>query len=327
MSEFRVEVVQLGKIGKHPNADSLSITQVLGEYPVIFRTGEFAEGELAVYVSIDAVVPADDPRWEFLAGHRRIKAKRLRGVFSMGLLTKAEPGWTLGQNVREELRIEKYESPLELAGKLGLGGENEPPQQFMPVFTDLEGLRRWPDTLIQGEEVHISEKLHGANGRWCFRDDRLWVGSHRCVKRENKANLWWHVADVFGLRERLSTARGYVIYGEVFGDVQDLKYGAKRGEVFLALFDALNIDRRQYLDVDDLHRLAQHLKLPVAPMLYRGPWHPDLRSLAEGQTFWPGADHVREGFVVRPVRERWDAYVGRVCFKMVGEGYYLRKSA
>ncbi|RYE90041.1 MAG: RNA ligase, partial [Myxococcales bacterium] len=88
MSEFHVRVVRVGPIVKHPQADNLSIAQVFG-YPVIIRTGEYAEGDRAVYVPVDSVVPEGDPRWAFLGEHRRIRAKKLRGVFSMGLLTAA----------------------------------------------------------------------------------------------------------------------------------------------------------------------------------------------------------------------------------------------
>lgn len=83
MSEFQVRVVQVGAIEKHPNADALSMTVVDG-YPVLLRTGDFREGDRAVYVPIDAVVPADDHRWVFLGEHRRVRAKRLRGIFSIG---------------------------------------------------------------------------------------------------------------------------------------------------------------------------------------------------------------------------------------------------
>ena len=38
-----------------------------------------------------------------------------------------------------------------------------------------------------------------------------------------------------------------------------------------------------------------------------------------------GADHVREGFVVKPTAECFDDRIGRVILKMVGEGYLLRK--
>jgi hypothetical protein len=38
-----------------------------------------------------------------------------------------------------------------------------------------------------------------------------------------------------------------------------------------------------------------------------------------------GVDHVREGFVVRPVRERYDPAVGRVILKLHGEGFHTRR--
>ncbi len=41
MSEFYVRVFRIGKVGKHPRADTLSITQGPGGYPVCFKTGEF----------------------------------------------------------------------------------------------------------------------------------------------------------------------------------------------------------------------------------------------------------------------------------------------
>ena len=63
----------------------------------------------------------------------------------------------------------------------------------------------------------------------------------------------------------------------------------------------------------------------TVPLLYRGAWKLELVSLAEGKTTFPGANHVREGLVVKPVEERWDFTCGRVVLKYIGEGYLLRK--
>ena len=60
MSQFSCPLIQIGKVGKHPNADTLSITTVDGG-PVIFRTGDFAPGDYAVYIPVDAVVPESVP--------------------------------------------------------------------------------------------------------------------------------------------------------------------------------------------------------------------------------------------------------------------------
>ncbi len=160
MSEFHVKVVRIGPITKHSNAETLSTTNIHGGYPVIFRTGEYKEGDLAVYVPIDSLVPKTDPRWTFLGEHNRIKAKRLRGVFSMGLLTPADPSWIEGQDVREALQIEKYEPPGEDDLSTG-GGLSERDPGLMPTYTDIEGFRRWPDVIIEGEPVVLSEKIHG----------------------------------------------------------------------------------------------------------------------------------------------------------------------
>ena len=320
MSEFQVEVSKVCSVVKHPNADTLSIADING-YPVIFRTGDYEEGQLAVYVPVDSVVP-DLPEWAFLAGHRRIKAKRLRGVFSMGLLSKALPDWTLGQDVQAELGIEKWEPEM----ALNMGTENERDPGFLPVFTDIEGLRRHKTVLVPGEEVVLTEKIHGANARFLYRDGALWVGSHKNIKRRDETNMWWRLAITLGLEEKLASIAGTAVYGEVYGQVQDLKYGIPSGTKFI-LFDALNTDMRAYLSYDEFRRVAETLGLPTVPELYRGPWSPELISHAEGRTMIAGADHVREGFVVRPIAERWDHKCGRVILKMIGEGYLLRKGA
>jgi RNA ligase (TIGR02306 family) len=396
MSDFHCEVVEVKNVGRHPNADTLSIADANGQ-PVIFRTGDFKEGDLAVYVPVDSIVP-DTEEWAFLGGHRRIRAKRLRGVFSMGLLTAIREGMTLGQDVQEAMGIEKYEPEIHAGhGKGGkvLPGDSEPDPGFLPEYTDIEGWRRWQRVLEPGEEVVLTEKIHGANARFVYRDGRLWVGSRTQIKRKpgtvdasqwfavfttqrqgeadragkagpfgNQTNAekfvenlreattvlsaevrpaiaddyepssWWQVALKLDLENRLAAhIHGIAIYGEIYGQVQDLKYGLNSIE--LVLFDALDTNTRQYLDYDLFKDVASALELPTVPELYRGPWSTDLLALAEGPTTL-GGGHTREGFVVRPVKERWHAGfpndqghlrggLGRVILKHVGEAYLCRK--
>lgn len=327
MSEFHVRVVRVGKVEHHPSAHSLDITHVY-DYPVVVRRGDFTEGDLAVYVPIDSIVP-DTEEWAFLGGKCRIKAKKLRGVFSQGLLTRLpNPGafcdvaYCEGDDVREAMGITKYEPPLPLS----TGGECEPaPKGWMfPVYTDVEGLRRHPGVLVPGEEVVIHEKIHGTNFRACHDGERLWVGSHTQIKRRDVLNIYWHTALDATLAGKLSQFPMHVFFGEVYGQVQDLKYGVSRGTL-LRLFDVFDVRKGCYLDHDDAKALAASCGLDWVPELYRGPWDPMLSSLAEGQSTL--ADHVREGFVVKPVKERWNDACGRVILKRIGEGYLLRKDA
>lgn len=142
MSDFIVELVTVGRLEKHPGADTLSITKVY-DFPVVTRTGELKEGERAIYFPVDAVVP-NHKVFQFLwtdssgqvelapkSRHRRIKAKKLRGVFSMGLLVPARlfeielgPTWndlSDGTNVADVLNVTKYEPEPEREGG-GIGG-------------------------------------------------------------------------------------------------------------------------------------------------------------------------------------------------------------
>lgn len=322
MSEFHVEVVRVGPIEKHPNADSLSITKVF-DYTVILRTGDFLEGDLAVYVPIDSVVP-DEERWAFLGGNRRIKAKKLRGIFSQGLLTgvgnETVSEWHLSDDVAEKLRIVKYEP----AEHVFMGGDCEPwPHDWLfPIYTDIEGMRRYPNVIADGEQVVITEKLHGANFRAAHDGDRLWVGSHRQIKKRDEANLYWRGAIGAGLEEKLALFPKFVLYGELVGKgVQDLDYGHAPGSIGVQFFDVFSCGAGRYLDFDDARTLVEGVGLTWVPILHKGPWSKALELLSEGPSTLAG--HVREGIVVRPLVERFE-HMGRVILKRAGEGYMLR---
>lgn len=325
MSEHHVDVVRLGPVTKHENADTLAVTMVHGGYPCIVRLGEYNEGDLAVYVPVDAVVPTESERFAFLgAGHGRIRAKKLRGTFSMGLLVKPEPDMAEGDDVAERWGITKYEPP-EIGG--GSGGSFSSSRAASCPFSwpvyDLEGLRKYGRLLTPGEPVHVSEKIHGCNGRFVFKDGQLWVGSRNQAKTESESDLWWGIARAHDLAAKLPAFPDVVIYGEVFGQVQDLKYGVEMGARF-ALFDAVDLRTMRWLDVEEIDALAAVLDIPRVPELFRGPWDPDRADeWAEGPSTLAG--HVREGFVVRPLKHRADPRLGRVILKRHGQGYLLRK--
>ncbi len=330
MADLRVEIVEIREVKPHPNADRLDIAQVF-DFPVICKRGEYAPGDRAVYVPVDAVVPdLEEWRWlnngQPLGKHARIRAKKLRGVFSMGLLVPAN-GHPMGADVAAEKGITKYEPEDPPAyGPRGMSTDSEKDPGFIPVYTSIDALRRYRHLLVDGEEVVVTEKIHGANARFCFHDGRFWAGSHRQFKKQDPTSMWWRAAEAIDLPGKLDReARGIVLYGEVYGQVQDLKYGAAPGVVRFRAFDAFRIADGRYLDFEDFDFLCAALHIEKCPLLFRGPWTPDLMALADGTTTVDGADHIREGFVVKPVRERWDAHLGRVILKHVGEAYHLRK--
>jgi RNA ligase (TIGR02306 family) len=328
MSEFQVEVVRVCNVQKHPNADSLMTAEANG-YPVIFKEGAYQEGSKAVHVPIDSIVPADDPRWEFLGGHRRIKAKRLRGIFSMGLLADADPSWEIGQNVQADLRIEKYDPDLaaEVRGPRATSEDDDVDPGLCPVY-DIEGLRKFKGLFEPGELVWVSEKIHGQNARFVHDGERLHVGSRGRFKKPGAPVTWNAVAARYGIAEKLAAHPGIALYGETYGNNTDMPYGVKRPEGDrLVIFDVLDTKTRRWFSTSEMIGFVAGLDLPVVPTLYKGPWSPELVELSEGKTTMPGADHVREGIVVKPLVERFDRRVGRVFLKLAGQGYLLRKGA
>jgi len=352
MTEFHVEVVRIGKVEKHPNADTLSIARIHDGYPVCFKTGEYNEGDLAVYLPVDSVAP-DKPEWEFLgAGLRnhRIRAKKLRGVFSMGMLTAAPEGTSEGDDVAELLGFTRYEDVVaeqnQYKGASRTDGLEVPAPRLaaMPGMYDIEGYRKYGPRIFNDptEDVVVSEKIHGQNFRSVFIDGVLHVGSRtRWLSTDPETNTWARVAARYDLATKLAAYPGLVLFGESYGNNSDMPYGVKRCETgdALAVFDAWDSNRGEWLSFDDLAILcsaqeplpgigSRGLALPMAPVLYRGPLSdsPDLVALAEGKTTI-GGDHVREGWVIKPTRERRDDRIGRVILKMHGEGYLTRKAA
>ena len=118
---------------------------------------------------------------------------------------------------------------------------------------------------------------------------------------------------------------GCVLYGEVFGQVQDLRYGSPSGVRFAA-FD-VSLGNGVFIGAQQAERMMNDHGVPRVPMLYSWiPYSFDFCvAAAEGDSIVPGADHVREGCVVKPLTEMYSAPVGRVIFKAVGGGYLLRK--
>lgn len=320
MAEFKVEVVEVGAIEKHHNADSLGITKVYG-FPVITRLGEFQQGDKAAYVPVDAFVP-DTERWAFLGGHRRIRAKKLRGVFSMGLLVPAPEGVEFGQDVAEAMDIRKYEP----ADKPDLPSDAEEGPAFIPKYTEIDHFRRYSRLLLEGEGIVVTEKIHGCNARFCHDGDRLWVGSFGTFKAPGTSNEWRRIAAALDLDATLKRFPGFVFYGEVYGWVQDLRYGHDPGRYSARFFDVYDTSEGAYVDYHAAKSTIEAAYLEPVPVLYEGPYQgPEhIASLSAGKSTL--ADNIREGVVVRPITERFDDHIGRVILKFIGEDYLLRKN-
>ncbi len=142
MSEFSCPVVRV-TIEPHPNADAIEIARI-GDYQSIVKKGQFKDGDLAVYIPEQAVVPewllkelgfwdaARDKGALNGALGNRVKAIRLRGIVSQGLVLEARmvPALSVGPDDSYDcpigwdcstaLGITKYEPPIpsHMVGKI-----------------------------------------------------------------------------------------------------------------------------------------------------------------------------------------------------------------
>lgn len=334
MSTFKVEIVPV-RLERHPNADALSVVHCFG-YQVVVRTEDWLDRRIGAYIPPDSVVP-DTEQFAFLEGHNRIRAKKLRGTWSMGMLVPAPEGAQIGDDVAEQLGITHYDPPLKLNPRHGVRVEPDDtaPEPFgiYPKY-DVENMRRYSHLFVPGEPVIATEKIHGASGRWTFQDGEFRVGSrNRWIKDGD--SIWWRALRKYPLlMEYLEGCPNLTAYGEVYGWVQDLRYGHKPGEVSLALFDFWvqpsgdgYQPRTGWADKETFIWACETYGLPYVPLLYLGPFDlPVLERYAEGPSQIPGAGHFREGIVVCPRREREDPEVGRVQLKLVSNTY-LEKAA
>lgn len=326
-ADHRVEVVPV-VLETHPNADTLSVVKIAG-FTACVRTADFAGVDRAAYIEPDSLVPVDRPWSAFLAprakpiyGDRaRITVVKLRGVLSMGLLVAPLAGtsWEIGQDVAAELGVEHY-NPPEAGSARGTGGEAEAAPAVLRTLPkyDVDSWRRYGRLFMAGEPVVVTEKIHGASARYVWHEGRLWVGSRAEWKREDAGNVWWRaLRGTEGLAAWCEAHPNVIVYGEVYGWVQELRYGAAQGQVWFRAFDL----RHGTAWLPHAEARALGAALPWVPVLYEGPYDAvKIEALAEGpSTLYP--KHVREGCVVKPLVEREDAHIGRVQLKIVGSGY------
>lgn len=324
-STHKAEVIPVVLL-PHDNADSLSIVPV-GGYTAVVRTEEFKDKEKACFIQPDSVVDVTRPEFAFLApksknGKLRIKACKLRGVLSYGLLISAPDDANIGDDLAERLGIEHYEPEASWSLQ---GGDNVSAPKVPFVKYDVDNIKAYMQVFQPNEPVCCSYKIHGANMRVVFHDGQQYVGSRSNWKVEHPNNTFWKA---FYQHPELAVFcqanPDVVIYGECYGNqVQDMHYGKKSPH--FAAFDIMKggkfIDVRPFLDT------CQQWNIPTVQIVGTDmPFdYEKFSALAELPCDWPGANHCNEGVVIRPMVERWDEKLGRVILKLVSFNYYNRK--
>lgn len=375
MSDWQPQVVLIEKVEKHSDADALDVCTILGDYPVITKRNEYKVSDLAGYIPIDTIVPdmeqfhflcpLNKEKYEEVEGdtivtkerilgtkyavgsvpekYRRIKAKRIRGTYSQGMLVSLNiiPAyhplelWKPGDSIVDSLSLKKWEEEEEenlpgLKKTRGTNAEKSPQGWAIPHY-DIDGIRKYVDCLGDGEDIVLTEKIHGSNAGFSHDGTRLWVKSRNYYKKMDEDDMWWDIALRYDLENKLARAPHMVFFGEVYGQVKGFRYDTVIAEGRLMtkvrFFDVFNTKTMRYLDYDQRVRVITELGLDPVPELYRGVWDgkEKMYPFAEGLTTL-GGKHIREGWVLNTLHERYEPRLdSRMQVKLVGEGYNLQK--
>lgn len=210
--------------------------------------------------------------------------------------------------------------------KLGLRSKNneamyrETGIEF-PVY-DVEAFKNFKRAFEPGEQVVVTEKIHGSNARYLFLNGHMFAGSRTLWKSEKSPCVWRKALSQNPWIETWCRAHpGYVLYGEVTPTQKGFNYG--KDDVQFFVFD-IRTPEGTWMEWipswPDTYEMLQGLT--IVPVLYTGPFDAQkIIFIVDGPSTVPGAKHIREGLVIKAVRERQIRGLGRVQLKVVSNAF------
>lgn len=323
-------------------ADKIELVTVGGWKVVVAKDVNHKVGDLVVYCEIDSFLPIE-PEFEFLRKSSykkmsdgtegfRLMSIKLRGVISQGLILPLKEAyevfkrntpnmdmdWFEGLEVTEMLNIVKYEPPIpaQLAGQV---------KGMFPSFlkkTDEERIQNLTREFegYKNEVFYVTEKLDGSSVTYYVKDGVFGVCSRNLDLLEDENNSMWKFAITSGLKERLlALERNIAVQGEIIGEgIQGNPYKIIGQTV--RLFNGFDIDKYEYLSLDDLLKLSKWLEVKTVPILdleFRLPDTIDeLLSYADSKSVL-NEKFDREGVVIR-------SHDRKISFKVISNKFLLK---
>jgi len=258
---------------------------------------KYNEKDLYVYFPADVLIPAE---WaerfgvrDYLKGQDKDRVGRikLRGEPSFGLVVEIPEGvdWQEGDNVADFCGAKRYVPPIRAT--CGDAAKYDPEiDPYFLKFTDIQNGRLMTNVFQDGEEVIVTEKLHGTSGRVGVVNG-YFVASSMEVRRKRpvdengepcaldsdavKKSMYWFPWTCKGVKDlitdtyaKLPKEEGVipsvVIYGEIYGgSVQSLDYGIPSGKGLGFRAFGLMVNGK-FLDWDDFVSLCQKYRVDGA---------------------------------------------------------------
>lgn len=366
MSTLKVEVVAIDHIEPHPNADRLDLATVKGWQCVttkgMYQKGNlcvyFPIDSILPQDVEEAIFPPDS---KVILSKHRVKTIKLRGAVSQGLIVNLE---TLkpflsqdistlkkGTDLTLQLGVLKYEPIVNSGPQKGcLTASKKQQNPNFRKYTSIENFKNYNQLFKEDEHVFITEKIHGTNFRagyvkthvntWWKKLKRFFgmlpewefvYGSHNVQLQDKPGRTVYYAKDVYGEAVKLYDLKnvipkGYVIYGEIYGDgiQKGYTYNCGPGARRLVVFDVMDSRTNEYLSPVECFNFCKQWDLDHVPLLFRGPFNEaHAKLLSQGDSVLAPAQKVREGVVIKPLKDE-KCYIGRKVLKLINDDYLLR---
>lgn len=337
---------KIAEIRTIEGADAIQLAIVDGWQSVI-KKGEFAVGDLVVYLEIDSWVPHElapflskgkEPKEFNGVKGERLRTVKLRGALSQGLILPVRTGIggfhflnkkdgeaelvDEGDDVTELLGIQKWERPIpiQLAGQVRGNFPTAIPKTDQARAQNL--VAEIAAAHANGLLFDIEEKIEGSSCTFFLdTEGEFHVCSRNLDLKRDKNNSFWRAALIYGVEDRMRAAglEGFAIQGELVGpNIQGNIYGLTDIEFYA--FDVYDSKKGQYLNPGDRLNLINQVGLKHVPILSWGTdlgtgVVADLLEQADGRSLL-GKRPMREGLV-------WKAMNGGMTFKTISNAYLL----
>lgn len=315
-----VKMVTIKDIQPAQNSDFLDRVEFeeLG-WNAITKRGSNVIGETVMFIPPDSVLPFELSEALNITQYTnkgRVRVTKLRGNRSEGLIADraiVEPYLPY---------IMKWE---DLPTHEQMRGDAMPlaqtPYSFSK-FYKMPNILNEPFTFHDGEQVWISEKIHGTNFRFgVFQNPETglyddYVGSHNVVLKYNEANLYWKAYNMYF---NGCIPQDVLFFGEIYGPgVQDnFAYGLTG--IAVAVFAIML--KGEYINPLNVMEYCVSLDLPVVSFhrhVFSGL--EELREMADSPSEVTDK-HGREGIVIVS-----DAFPNRMA-KCIGFNYLAGKAS
>jgi len=193
-STHKCEVVEVNLIPIE-GADKITLCRIFDGYTCVTQKEQWKDKSLGIYIPPDSLVDVTRPEFDFLTkdaknGFARIKAKKIRGYLSFGLLVPAPSEAILGEDWAEKLGVKHYDQEeAKIRSNKGVKGLNngetaKAPSIYCPKY-DLETGRKYAKSCFtEGEPVFIHEKVNGENWLGVSLEDGIHIRSRTTWKKE-----------------------------------------------------------------------------------------------------------------------------------------------